>query len=311
MKLEEILGKYGVPDPKIVGKLPKAGMQLDFVGHADVTKMLIEIDPEWTWEPTAFDINGLPAYRVENGMAHMAGWLTVQGVRRLGIGSVMHNKPDLLKELISDFIRNSAMRFGICLALWTKQEWDDNPHVTTKPAPKPVELASNPSVSSENIERFKGACADAALDWREIANKAGVNLDNMHESDMDLLRAAYTKAKATPKPVVKAEVMDDFNPKYNSTEEVLAKVVDLFAGAEVIEESRNNHPANGTPQIKEPGAPATAPQLGKLRALCGGAGITSKEDQLSMASDHTKREITSFNDLTKKEASELIGILAP
>ena len=311
MKLEEILGKYGVPDPKIVGKLPKAGMQLDFVGHADVTKMLIEIDPEWTWEPTAFDTNGLPAYRVENGMAHMAGWLTVQGVRRLGIGSVTHNKPDLLKELISDFIRNSAMRFGICLALWTKQEWDDTPHVTTKPAPKPVALASNPSVSAENIERFKGACADAALDWREIANTAGVNLDNLHESDMDLLRAAYTKAKATPKPVVKAEVMDDFHPKYNSTEEVLAKVVDLFAGAEVIEESRNNHPANGTPQIKEPGAPATAPQLGKLRALCGGAGITSKEDQLSMASDHTKREITSFNDLTKKEASELISILAP
>ena len=324
MKLEEILARYGTPDPKIVGKLPKAGMQLDFVGHADVTKMLIEIDPEWTWEPVAFDVNGLPAYRVENGMAHMAGWLTVQGVRRLGIGSVTHNKPDLLKELISDFIRNSAMRFGICLALWTKQEWDDNPHATTKPAPKrddlqtalgQVALASNPSVSAENIERFKGACSDAALDWREIANTAGVNLDNLRESDMDLLRAAYTKAKATPKPVVKAEVMDSFqndpNEQILDVGDVLAKVVDLFAGAEVIEESRNNHPANGTPQIKEPGAPATAPQLGKLRALCGGAGITSKEDQLSMASDHTKRTITSFNDLTKKEASELIGILAP
>jgi hypothetical protein len=38
MKLEEIISKYGVPDPKIVGKLPKGGMQLDFVGHADVTK---------------------------------------------------------------------------------------------------------------------------------------------------------------------------------------------------------------------------------------------------------------------------------
>ena len=320
MKLEEILGKYGVPDPKIVGKLPKAGMQLDFVGHADVVKALCEIDESWSMEPVAFDADGLPAYRVENGMAHMAAWMTIHGVRRLGIGSVMHNKPDLFKELQSDAIRNCAMRFGIYLSLWTKSEWDDNPHATTKPAPKrddlqtalgQVALASNPPVSSENIERFKGACADAALDWREIANKAGVNLDNMHESDMDLLRAAYTKAKATPKPVVKAEVMDDFNPKYNSTEEVLAKVVDLFAGAEVIEESRNNHPANGTPQIKEPGAPATAPQLGKLRALCGGAGITSKEDQLSMASDHTKRTITSFNDLTKKEASELIGILAP
>ena len=307
MKLEEILGKYGVPDPKIVGKLPKAGMQLDFVGHADVTKMLIEIDPEWTWEPTAFDANGLPAYRVENGMAHMAGWLTVQGVRRLGIGSVMHNKPDLLKELISDFIRNSAMRFGICLALWTKQEWDDNPHATTKP----VALDSNPSVSADNIERFKGACADAALDWREIANTAGVNLDSLHESDMTALRSAFATAKATPKPVVKAEVMDDFNPAFSGTEEVLAKVVNLFAGAEVIEESRSNHPSNGIPQIKEPGAPATPPQLGKLRALCNGAGITSKEDQLSMATDHAKRTITSFNDLTKKEASELIGILAP
>ena len=328
MKLEEILGKYGVPDPRIVGKLPKAGMQLDFVGHADVTKMLIEIDPEWTWEPTAFDTNGLPAYRVENGMAHMAGWLTVQGVRRLGIGSVMHNKPDLLKELISDFIRNSAMRFGICLALWTKQEWDDNPHTTTKPTPKaaptpqaqPVVLASNPPVSADNIERFKGACADAALDWREIANTAGVNLDNLHESDMDLLRVAYTKAKTTPKPVVvnvdtTTEIVDSFqidpNEQILDVGDVLAKVVDLFAGAEVIEESRNNHPANGTPQIKEPNASATAPQLGKLRALCGGAGITSKEDQLSMASDHTKRPITSFNDLTKKEASELITILAP
>jgi hypothetical protein len=315
MKLEEIIGKYGVPDPKIVGKLPKAGMQLDFVGHADVTKMLIEIDPEWTWEPTAFDSNGLPAYRVENGMAHMAGWLTVQGVRRLGIGSVMHNKPDLLKELISDFIRNSAMRFGICLALWTKQEWDDNPHATIKPATKPAPVVdSNPLVSADNIERFKGACAEIALDWREIANTAGVNLDNLHESDMTALRAAFATAKTAlfaPKPVAEPEVMDDFNPAFNSTEEVLAKVVDLFAGAEVIEESRSNHPANGTPQIKEPGAPATPPQLGKLRALCNGAGISSKEDQLSMATDHAKRPITSFNDLTKKEASELISILAP
>lgn len=327
MKLGEIIGKYGVPDPKIVGKLPKAGMQLDFVGHADVVKALCEIDEAWSMEPVAFDANGLPSYRVENGMAHMAAWMTIHGVRRLGIGSVMHNKPDLFKELQSDAIRNCAMRFGIYLSLWTKSEWEDVSYTpatplvkSAAPAPKPVALDSNPSVSAENIERFKGACADAALDWREIANTAGVNLDNLHESDMDLLRAAYTKAKATPKPVVvnvdtTTEIVDTFqldpNEQILDVGDVLAKVVDLFAGAEVIKESRNNHPANGTPQIKEPNAAATAPQLGKLRALCGGAGITSKEDQLSMASDHAKRPITSFNDLTKKEASELIGILAP
>ena len=322
MKLEEILGAYGVPDPKIVGKLPKAGTSLDFVGHADITRILLEIDPTWRWVPIAWD-NGRPAIHVENGIATMWGELTVLGQARLGVGSVRADKQELDKELIGDFLRNAAMRFGICLSLWTKQEWDDVSHTTTKPMPKrddlqtalgQVALASNPPVSAENIERFKGACAEVALDWREIANTAGVNLDNMHESDMDLLRAAYATAKKAlyaPKPVVQPEVMDDFNPAFNSTEEALAQVVDLFVGAEVIEPSRSNHPANGTPQIKEPNASATAPQLGKLRALCSGAGINSKEDQLSMASDHTKRTITSFNDLTKKEASELISILAP
>jgi len=196
MKLEEIISKYGVPDPKIVGKLPKGGMQLDFVGHADVTKMLIEIDPEWTWEPTAFDANGLPAYRVENGMAHMAGWLTILGVRRLGIGSVMHNKPDLLKELISDFIRNASMRFGVCLSLWTKQEWDDVSYTSSTPAPKPsvplkdmsisISKASathkDPLVSMDNIKRFVDACKTAGLNHEQIAKSAKLDLADLKES---------------------------------------------------------------------------------------------------------------------------------
>ena len=35
--LRAVLDNYGVPDPKIVGKLPRGGTQLDFVGHADIT----------------------------------------------------------------------------------------------------------------------------------------------------------------------------------------------------------------------------------------------------------------------------------
>jgi hypothetical protein len=322
MKLEEILGAYGVPDPKIVGKLPKAGTSLDFVGHADITRILLTVDPTWRWVPIAWD-NGRPAIHIENGIATMWGELTILGQARLGVGSVRADKQELDKELVGDFLRNAAMRFGICLSLWTKQEWDDVSHTITKPMPKaatsapqaqPVAANTDSLVSTENIERFKGACSDIALDWREVANSAGVNLDTLRESDMKALRAAFTAAKEAlyaPKPALPPEVMDDFNPAYSSTEEALATVVDLFVGAEVIEPSRSNHPANGTPQIKEPNASATPPQLGKLRALCSGAGINSKEDQLSMASDHTKRTITSFNDLTKKEASELISILAP
>ena len=318
MKLEEIIGKYGVPDPKIVGKLPKGGMQLDFVGHADVTKMLIEIDPEWTWEPTAFDANGLPAYRVENGMAHMAGWLTILGVRRLGVGSVMHNKPDLLKELISDFIRNAAMRFGVCLSLWTKQEWEDVSHTPSTPVAKPAPVAkvepakpADPLVSMDNIKRFVDACKAAGLHHEKIAKSAKIDLADLKESQMPALREAFAKAKelAAQFNDTEPEVMDDFNPNFKNTEEAVAAVINIFSAEEVIAESKANHPANGSPQIKEPGAPATAKQIGMFRALASGKGIATKAEQLSMASDSTGRVIESLEALTKSEISELITIL--
>ena len=318
MKLEEIISKYGVPDPKIVGKLPKGGMQLDFVGHADVTKMLIEIDPEWTWEPTAFDANGLPAYRVENGMAHMAGWLTILGVRRLGIGSVMHNKPDLLKELISDFIRNASMRFGVCLSLWTKQEWDDVSYTSSTPAPKPAPVAkvepakpSDPLVSMDNIKRFVEACKTAGLNHEHVAKTAKLDLADLKESQMPALREAFAKAKelATQFNDTEPEVMDDFNPNFKNTEEAVAAVINMFSAEEVVAESKANHPANGSPQIKEPGAPATTKQIGMFRALASGKGIATKAEQLSMASDSTGRVIESLEALTKSEISELITIL--
>lgn len=212
MKLEEILGKYGVPDPKIVGKLPRGGTSLDFVGHADVTKMLLEISTEWTWEPVAFDNDGLPAYRVENGMAHMAGWMTIHGVRRLGIGSVQASKPDLLKELVSDFIRNAAMRFGVCLALWTKQEWETDevagkPQTNSKPAhpraTKPAEVSpvtaepeADKPLTQQQVKQFVDACDKVGLDPAIVASKAQLNWDGVIlQSQLPLLRDAFTILK--------------------------------------------------------------------------------------------------------------------
>jgi hypothetical protein len=283
--------------------------------------MLIEIDPEWTWEPTAFDANGLPAYRVENGMAHMAGWLTILGVRRLGIGSVMHNKPDLLKELISDFIRNASMRFGVCLSLWTKQEWDDVSYTSSTPAPKPAPVAkvepakpSDPLVSMDNIKRFVEACKTAGLNHEQIAKSAKLDLADLKESQMPRLRTAFAAAKelassfAEEEPLP-PEVMDDFNPAFNTTQEAVAAVINMFSAEEVVAESKANHPANGSPQIKEPGAPATTKQIGMFRALASSKGIGQKAEQLSMASDSTGRVIESLEALTKSEISELITIL--
>jgi hypothetical protein len=180
----------------------------------------------------------------------------------------------------------------------------------------------NPKVSLQNIERFKGACAEANLDWRLVAE--GIDMDNLRESDMNNLRAAFKRHKEQPviqeaeivypSPIEEPEVIDSFQiptAEPMGTQEFISNVIDMFDAVEVPIESIKAHPANGTPKIKEPGAPATPPQIGKLKALCMSKGITTREDQQSMASDHTGRKITSFNELTKSEASELIGILAP
>ncbi len=206
--LADVLTQYAVPDPKIVGKLPKGGIQLDFVGHADITRILIEIDPLWSYEPCGWD-NGRPAIHVENGMATMWAYLIVHGKKMLGVGSVRADKQELDKELVGDFLRNAAMRFGISLSLWTKNEWEDlGGHAPApqksiparKPAPKPVanvEVTSTIPVDPEIIGKFIKACADANLDHDKVADHAGVDLSNVTNDDMNKLRAAFKEMSQT------------------------------------------------------------------------------------------------------------------
>ena len=131
--LRAVLDQYATPDPKIVGTIPRNGINLAYVSHADITKILIEVDPMWSWQPVAWD-NGRPAINVENGTATMWATLTLLGKTMLGVGSVRADKQDLDKELVGDFLRNAAMRFGIALSLWSKQDWSDNTTITSLPA---------------------------------------------------------------------------------------------------------------------------------------------------------------------------------
>jgi len=130
--LRAVLDQYATPDPKIVGTIPRNGINLAYVSHADITRILIEIDPSWNWQPVAWD-NGRPAITVMNDTATMWASLTLLGKTLLGVGTAKANKPDLDKELIGDFLRNAAMRFGISLSLWSKQDWSDQTTVTSLP----------------------------------------------------------------------------------------------------------------------------------------------------------------------------------
>jgi hypothetical protein len=119
------------PFPKsAVGKLPKAGILLDYVGHAAVTDRLLAVDPEWTWEPLALDENGLPTLDRAGNL-----WirLTICGVTRVGVGDGKS-----AKEIVGDALRNAAMRFGVALDLWSKEELEhsDDAHADAPPQPE-------------------------------------------------------------------------------------------------------------------------------------------------------------------------------
>lgn len=192
-QLLQVLTQYAVPDPRIVGKLPRGGINLDFVGHADITKILIEVDPLWRWVPIAWN-EGRPAIHIENGMATMWAELTLLGHSRLGVGSVRADKPDLDKELVSDFLRNAAMRFGICLNLWTKQEWDDLSNKPTTSAPQPI--PADQPLSEKQLSDFTKACEKAGTSPARIALEAKVNLAKATVTDLDKLRKVFKKVKA-------------------------------------------------------------------------------------------------------------------
>ena len=119
--LETIPIRYAQPDPTTLATLPKGGAQLSYMGHAEVTLALLDVDPLWTWEPLAIDAeHGRPVIDEQGNRLVMWGYLTVGGLRRMCVGTCEARKGDPEKELIGDLLRNGAMRFGIGTKLWSK-----------------------------------------------------------------------------------------------------------------------------------------------------------------------------------------------
>jgi hypothetical protein len=101
-------------------KITEAHICLKYIGHAEATNRLLNVDPFWNWEPLALDQVGLPQYDGNRGM-----WirLTVCGMTRIGYGDAgSKSGANAVKEIIGDAIRNAGMRFGMALDLWTSSE---------------------------------------------------------------------------------------------------------------------------------------------------------------------------------------------
>ena len=123
-------------------KLPATNRrpELDYVSHADVTDRLLQVDPTWSWEWGVNDPQtGLPSkalsliredrtVRDRNGqdsiVTEWSLWmaLTVNGVTRRDVGYAPADKDEALKHVVSDALRRAAMRHGVALDLWEKDD---------------------------------------------------------------------------------------------------------------------------------------------------------------------------------------------
>jgi hypothetical protein len=191
--------------PESIGHLPKGGAMLEYAGHAAVTDRLLTVDPEWTWEPLALDEVGLPALDRSGNL-----WirLTICGVTRLGVGDGKN-----AKEAIGDAIRNAAMRFGVALDLWAKENLVEFAQAATvasggAPAPplqsdKPVEqppptvrtMSRAPAPASrEQIVKIKAQLGDLGVTDRhqQLARVVGI-VERELESSNDLTKAEASR----------------------------------------------------------------------------------------------------------------------
>lgn len=159
-------------------------IHLDYVGHADVTARLLSVDPAWSWEPVAFDSDGMPKLDVDDHGNPVGMWikLTVGGVTRLGYGSCPSDQSDAVKVLIGDALRNAAMRFGVALDLWAKGDRADPmaENAVDKPAKasrarqaKPAETASEPPADDPGAVRAEigRLCKAQGWDIMQIAER--------------------------------------------------------------------------------------------------------------------------------------------
>lgn len=164
-------------------------IHLDYVGHAALTDRLLDVDPEWNWEPVSLDSSGLPLLDQGGGL-----WikLTVCGVTRFGYGDAAGKAGgDAMKEKIGDALRNAAMRFGAALELWHKGDLhkDIDEDDADKSKPEQQSIKKLPDYPDDKIDENVDAWLTAKLTAEKVINKISKEYI-LTDRQKDLIRSA-------------------------------------------------------------------------------------------------------------------------
>ena len=188
-------------------------IHIEYAGHGAVTDRLLQVDPEWNWDPCGEDHAGQPVFVFDREGHNPIGlWikLTVLGVTRRGYGSCDADQFDAEKVLIGDALRNAAMRFGVGLDLWIKGQADDDEKLVAtdergsrRGSRPPADPPERRTISPAGAEKFTADCAAEGIDVAAVVREAtGGRTDDPAEvliEEMPKLRDARRKV-ADPEP---------------------------------------------------------------------------------------------------------------
>lgn len=205
-----------------------------YVGHAHITRRLLDVDPRWFWEPMGRDIPNdvmvaaiqaaaqtgnpglidlvLQAYppkilTLEDGSHVMWGRLIIHdenGDEHVmpGVGDAVGKAwgPNALKEIIGDMLRNAGMREGMGLKMWMKQDAEQVRRERNQvPADAPGGFAARAGLFDEAGEGSQALPAGRrARKTREVppdtGAQAGINPEAQAAADLASQIAASGRA---------------------------------------------------------------------------------------------------------------------
>jgi len=197
-----------------------AHIHIDYVGHADVTDRLLEVDPEWDWQPMATDpdpeilkaaiasgnpdivrlvMENAPPKLERNGAGYPVGlWmrLKVGDTNRIGYGTVPATQMDAEKVLIGDGLRNAAMRGGVALDLWAKGDRADPTAENSTGSGSAERHARKPEQPRGQVSRQAPRTAEPKEDAPDLGDW-GIRIDGLDaDEDFDAAKAELDAAVA-------------------------------------------------------------------------------------------------------------------
>jgi hypothetical protein len=153
-------------------------------------------------------------------------------------------------------------------------------------------------LTADFVTKFRKACADKGIDPQQVAKQAGVDLNELKDSDAPKLRDAWkslTPATPAGKPTATTP-LEKSDAAKTQVSEFLEQVYEAFPKA-----------TTDTPQIKNPDDPASKAQLGMIRAALSSKGLASYTDKLEKCQEILhKPDLKKIEHITKGDANKII-----